>query len=177
MNILWFTNTILEDARNYLELPLTGSGFWLSALLRALLHCDPNIKFTIVSPHIEDQYSSFVVNEVNYILVPAGKKLVNLTKDYFALRYAHKIVASTKPDLIHVHGTERVWGNLKTTIPVVISIQGIVSEISKKIIQFGVNTILKRSLSQQFLQYKLSSLREKHIVKKTQVFFWANKLG
>ena len=63
-----------------------------------------------------------------------NRALPDKNKDKRELDEIYKIVQTINPDIIHVHGTEDNWGMIQkyTTIPTVVSIQGLLLPISEK---------------------------------------------
>lgn len=62
-------------------------------------------------------------------------RLSDRDKEEMALPQILSIINTVKPDIIHIHGTEELWGKVMdyvNNIPIVISIQGLISPIKEK---------------------------------------------
>lgn len=145
MKVLWFTNTPCSstgrDGRKII------SGGWLSALeqeLRAYPDIHLEIAFLSSEP---SEGSPFVYEGVKYYPIKPysagsylGFRLRRLTMSRRGLQKAvvarmKEIVEESAPDIIHIHGTEKPFGHIAEhvkDIPVVYSIQGIVSACVEK---------------------------------------------
>jgi len=145
MKILWLAPFPLSELSNNLPGYYHNSpskGMWLLNLLNEL------IKFKDLEVHVVTYTSkikhSIKISQGNliYHIVKHGIPFINKGyPNYFpvhkAFRYPFlkrklwKIINSIDPDLIHVHGTEDVYGlvPLLTKIPVIVSMQGIIGEI------------------------------------------------
>ena len=136
MKILWFTNVPI-GLENYYGIQ-NKSGFWLSSLASYL-------KEEVVL-HVAFYYTkhngSFEHNGIHYHPMRyknywkiAIKNRFNIgTVDSDDIENYLCLINEINPDLIHLHGTENTFTCLidKTEIPVVVSIQGILSTIGKR---------------------------------------------
>lgn len=141
MKILWFTNTACSASE--ILFPNHNRGGWLSSLEKELsLHDE--IELHIAFYHSE-KLEQFTYNKT--VFHPIFRSNSNSKFLRYVLRVLHKesddikdvlalvdIVNNVKPDLIHVHGTEENFGLVqsKVTIPVIISIQGVLNSIVEK---------------------------------------------
>lgn len=141
MKILWFTNTACSASE--ILFPNHNRGGWLSSLEKELsLHDE--IELHIAFYHSE-KLEQFTYNKT--VFHPIFRSNSNSKFLRYVLRVLHKesddikdvlalvdIVNNVQPDLIHVHGTEENFGLVqsKVTIPVIISIQGVLSSIVEK---------------------------------------------
>lgn len=139
MKVLWFTNTpsLAGDKIGY---KLSGGG-WISSLEKKL-RLQPNVKLAVAfcSPK---NLSSFIDEDTIYYPIVI-KKRNKFAKHFLPIRTFKetspdkkrliKIIHDFKPDIIHIHGTENSFGEIlyETDIPVVISIQGILTVIASK---------------------------------------------
>jgi len=144
MRVLWFTNILMPDACRSLgrSAPRVG-GWWMTTLLGRLQKRE-GLKLAVVTADAcEDAH--FEVNGVEYFLVK-GSWYDSILSRFGSLRpslpsrrsvneYA-SIVKQWNPDVIHVHGTERDYGLVKswggTEKPVVVSIQGLMAPYARK---------------------------------------------
>lgn len=185
MKILWCTNTPCSSAEK-LSLGLNRGG-WLISLEKEL-SIQKDIELHVVFYHTKELVPFNYNNTWFYPI----KRRYNSTKfqRYFArllklqnndkieIKQLNSIVEQIKPDLIHVHGTEENFGLIQyyTNIPVVISIQGILSSIVEKFFS-GIpadiakkhnstkSKISAKSAKSEFYSYKEKSIRERDILK------------
>lgn len=133
MKILWFANTPC-GASERLN-PNISSGGWLVSLDKIV---SENFDLHIAFYHHEDLKPFKLGNTTYhplYIKQSISSKLISLiTKNFINtenVNYLVEKVNEVKPDLIHIHGTENDFIKLIdfTNIPIVVSIQGVVSVI------------------------------------------------
>jgi glycosyltransferase involved in cell wall biosynthesis len=139
IKILWFSNT---PANGVIGIGLNniGSGTWLRALdLELQDKVDLNIAF------YHNKAIHFTVGNTKYFGIAKYQNYSEKIKFKFLERFfdyvydnEHQgrfmnIVNLVKPDLIHLHGTENPFGCLigKTSIPIVVSIQGLTNSVLK----------------------------------------------
>ena len=137
MKVLWFCNT-QANADEYFNLKLSGTGGWLKSLDRSIQnHLDLHVAFYDLS-----NSSSFKHLNTTYhpVKIEYGKIAI-LFKLFFGYDYdehsTSDIVAianKVKPDLIHIHGSEYNFASLieKVKVPVLVSIQGVLTVIEYK---------------------------------------------
>jgi len=184
MKVLWFTNTAC-NAGEYLKLKNYRGG-WLDSLDLQIQKTN-NIDLNIAFYHYNFLEPFNYLNS-HYYPILSNKKKRNKFRRYINrfksdtiwhedIDLYLQIINNVQPDIIHVHGTENPFGLLYNyiDIPIVISIQGIVtvynhkyfSGIPKKHILKG-NTLRKHIKGDSFLfKYKkFESLvpREKQIL-------------
>lgn len=138
MRVLWFSNTP-ANAIEYFNKEIKGTGGWLKAIDEELQN--------YVDLHIAFHYSyynntTFKYKNTTYHPIKIYKskfhkywsiftnKVIN---EEFKSEYL-KIIDEVQPDIIHIHGTENPFGCIidEIDIPVVISIQGVLTVISHK---------------------------------------------
>jgi glycosyltransferase involved in cell wall biosynthesis len=185
MKILWFANT--PCSANEILYSNYNRGGWLSSLESELIN-NEEIELNIAF-YYNSEIDSFVYKKTHYYPIfrkNSKTKLNRLLKrlsfslkdDNFEIKQLLEIVNIVKPDLIHIHGTEENFGLIQShiEIPVIISIQGIVSSIVEKffsgITYFSIlkhtslkNTLLVLSPLYDFKNLSAKSLREKKILK------------
>jgi len=141
MKILWFTNTPC-GATEKLKTNLHAGG-WLKSLEDKLVE-QKDIELNICF-YWNKELAPFQFNKATYypiLRTSSETKIGRYTNRVFKTMYNDKketlkllkVVEIVNPDLIHIHGTEDNFGLIQsyTKIPVVISIQGILSSCSEK---------------------------------------------
>lgn len=139
MKVLWFSNTPALGI-NYLkkDFRLAQSGGWLYALNREVqIQTDLSIVFLHPYNQVAFKYektSYYPIHTGNILIENLKRRLFNKVFDNDFLADYLKIIELTKPDIIHIHGTENAFLCLlkHTNIPVVISIQGNLSVLHYK---------------------------------------------
>jgi glycosyltransferase involved in cell wall biosynthesis len=191
MRVLWFTNIPLQPVTRKLGFPDIVRGGWMDSLMSALQNY-PNLKLGVVSAS-EFDYDFFEESGTKFYNIQCPSehgKLITIYRRWVStidvpngLSKCVDVVENFKPDLIHVHGSERFYGAIadKTSIPTVISIQGILTVYEE--FYFGRLSFkdkLRDILSLNFLrgidsfhQYrfmKKSAIRERQILKSCKYF-------
>jgi glycosyltransferase involved in cell wall biosynthesis len=136
MKVLWFTNSP-GNSIEYLDDVFVGSS-WIPALDRKIQNkTDLHIAFPY--PKIT---KSFKYGETTYHPLGRSNWRIHAILSQFRTRFEGKqelntflrIIEEIKPDIIHVHGTENMFGRIipRTEIPVVVSLQGCLTVIEHK---------------------------------------------
>lgn len=131
MRVLWFANTPCNAVEHMKELTIGGG--WLQTLdLYMQEKVELHIAFYANWPE-----STFTCRKSTYHVIPSNSIRVSNVKNIFFPHVIHHedtsryldIVNRVKPDLIHLHGTENAYGTMlsKVSVPVVVSIQGIMT--------------------------------------------------
>lgn len=113
----------------------------MSALLDRLALAPGGVSLGVATafPGIPD--SSFSDGNVRYFVVGQPRRLPTFACRESDLVKCAKIVADFQPDLIHIHGTERFYGLLKSRrlidVPAVFSLQGLLGPYSRYANYFG----------------------------------------
>jgi len=137
LRVLWFVNIPLPAVTERHGAPPIHHGSWLDQLETAVRGC-PDTALGIAAAG-QDSQESFESAGVAYFglgsererygyqrVARRWRRLLQADRD---LRACERIVDAFRPDLIHVHGTEKQFGLLasRCPVPVVISIQGVLS--------------------------------------------------
>ena len=133
MKILWVVNHYMDDLAKELGKPIPISGSWLVETSKKLKSFN-DIEVNIVCP-TEFNDKEKTINNINYYLLKMNSidKYIKPTKKLS--NSCTNLLDEIKPDIIHIQGSEFAFGLeflLQKDIPVVISIQGLISEIVKK---------------------------------------------
>ena len=137
MKVLWFSNTP-ANADEYLNLQLKGTGGWLKVLDKELQN---EVDLHIAFYHNTKTIIKFVYGKTTYYTIPkfanktkVFKKIAGLPIDDEDIKYYLDIIKVVNPDLIHLHGTENLFGCITSAVqmPVVVSIQGNATVINHK---------------------------------------------
>jgi glycosyltransferase involved in cell wall biosynthesis len=191
MRVLWFTT--IPPFTNRLGNPNMphGSGTWVDSL-RLAIRSNPTLKLGVAWDS-ETDYKPFEEDGTSFYSVLRPRR--SGTIDSMIRRWLHtdeypnglsnclNIIEEFKPDIIHVHGSENFFGKLikETSIPVVISIQGILLVCER--CYFGgftfsdkFNSIVSRKFIRgtgsihSYLTMKQSAYREMQILKACKYF-------
>lgn len=116
-------------------------GSWTEPLLKQLV-LSPGLKLGFLLPAKDKGKNEFEVSNVDMFYVDLKLKSLyeNMSLD-MASKFK-EVIDQFKPDLIHVHGTEKNWAQIQNhvpSIPIVISIQGIMMGYRR----FGLNFLEK----------------------------------
>lgn len=183
--ILWLSNTP-SGAIEKLS-PNTVAGGWMQSLEEQLVE-DKNIEL-YVAFYYNHPIEPFKHKKTQYYPVlrsNTGSKFSRLIRrmpfgkndDETELQKVLEIIEEVKPDIIHVHGTEENWGLIQkyTKIPVIVSIQGILSPYTERFfsgipkrvafINEGIKQkLLFKSANLSYSQMKKNAIREQEILK------------
>lgn len=131
IKVLWFTNT----SSNYnTSGNVYNGGGWISSLEKEL-KTKPNIKLG-VSFFGQGDFNS-EINGVSYYPMSVDRRFKSKLKRFCNIKEQEKsqitemlkVVNDFKPDLIHIFGSEQIFGllNLHTKIPIIIHLQGLIN--------------------------------------------------
>ena len=138
MKVLWFTNNFLPE-RPGKALDLRGTGGWMSALMSALKDRS-DLELSVACARPAQRIESYTANGIQCFVVPCGPREHSIDQQN-ALRDCSGVVDKVRPDLVHVHGTERFYGLLAArrliSCPLVISLQGLLGPYSEWYHYFG----------------------------------------
>lgn len=190
MRVLWFTGNAMPDINRHFGMEDRGTGGWMGALLEQMKEYE-DIELGIVTATPQFPDISVKIDGVDYFVIhqkiskfrPAICSVDN-KPEYLAR--CIRIIEQFKPDLIHIHGTERFYGSIVfeklIDIPVIISIQGIMNACSEWYRWFGKMTLWNIFLATNsdtfrmsglfwyYLEAKLRARREKLVFKKAKYF-------
>jgi len=178
MKVLWFTNKLLTPVCSYLGNFSAKGGGWMDALRSNIelevsgidLHIASFSKRYFSPVKIGNTTYYSIVQDVPSIRIK--RVLSNWKHNRFSdkeLQQCNALIISCKPDIIHVHGSENIFGLVqdKTNIPVVISLQGILQ--SYQYFNFPSISCLERIRTESILAFlKGSSLTHISITNKRQ---------
>ncbi|MEF2154767.1 glycosyltransferase family 4 protein [Luteimonas sp. FXH3W] len=121
MRVLWVSNTLFPDIAKRHGLPEPVFGGWMYGAAKAL-SAVPGVELSVAALHDGPTMIGETIDGIEYHLI---SRRVGLDQQW------RRIVDASRPDLVHVHGTEFVHGlaliKLFPEIPSVVSIQGLVS--------------------------------------------------
>ena len=191
MRILFFTNLPLPEVYKKLEKKPSVFQGWAENLRLALSNrSDFVLGFASIS---QLDYLPFSIDNCIYynISAPPLKRHVRAWVNNWyhssdfpgCLDQCTKTINEFGPDIIHIHGTEGPYGLIQTqtTIPTVISIQGLLNVIERQYFSgleiidtirdvFSINFIKGSGLIHNYLTFKNAARREKIIIKHSRYF-------
>lgn len=182
MKVTWITHLAMNSVCDHLDRKRPVSGGWLETMKMELL-CTDNIELCIicVDKDKEDVVLNFHEDTIDYVYV--GTKVSTydgrLTKDF--ITNLNKCILDSKPDIIHIHGTEfpislALQNQVIDTVPICVSIQGLISVIAERFYWGGLVDYENLSLLEKlplFVQWKKALRRgvfEKEVIKKYHYF-------
>lgn len=134
MKVLWFTNNPMPAVNQRVGRPDEGSGFWMSALLEWLKARD-DVRLGVATAAPGFSNAHFEEDRVAYFVVSQPRRLSIFAQRKRDIKRCVDIVSEWKPDLVHIHGSERFYGLLKSRklidVPMVISLQGLLGPCSQ----------------------------------------------
>lgn len=191
MRVLWFTNIPLLPVTRRLQNPNKVTEGWNDAL-RLALQSYTNLELGVASVSAID-YEPFEEDRTVFynILIPPQtgtieavyRRWLQRSEFHNGINKCLDIINSFKPDIIHIQGSEGFYGLIvkETSIPVILSIQGILSVIEKGYLSgYTFNDILMDTFSMYFirgasavhnnLSMKNSACREREIIRSCSYF-------
>ena len=127
MNILWTVNTLMPEVANELGIKSMHSLSWVNAMSKRLKN-RKSITLAIACKGKGEKIQKHTLNDISYYILPHNCH----KKDYWQI-----IIDDFRPDIIHAYGTESNHNLLllknHKDIPIVISLQGILSEYVRHI--------------------------------------------
>lgn len=174
MKVLWTVNVIFPYPASEMGLKMTPYGGWLFGLFSKIREY-PNIELCIVTTYRGKKLKMFKNSNVIYYLVPcvnAKKKTRKL------INYCRYIYNEFKPDIIHIHGTEYIYGKIfqevSNNAKNVVSIQGLTSICSNYYManlkvsdirrNFTIRNIIKGNILREQKKFFRSGKIEKAII-------------
>lgn len=159
MKVLWFSNTPALG-QEYLNQQLKGTGGWMAALDKSMQEeVELSVAFTYPYPIEPFRYGKtkyYPVYTGNIVIENLKQRWLNKVYDKDFLPDYLKVIETVKPDIIHIYGTENSFSCIidKVKIPVVVSIQGVLTVIFHKYIS-GLHG---RYIHSKQLSFNLKSL-------------------
>ena len=159
MKILWITNTIIPEVAKELNLKTSLSGSWLVDYAEKLADCE-DVSFAIMTyANVEKDFDVEACGIRNFIFAGGGKRLLLDSKKN--LQDCENVLQTFKPDVIHILGTEYSMGyamlkvNEKYGIPILLTIQGILTRISEEYYAgLSLGQILRIGSFKEWLKFK-----------------------
>lgn len=134
MKILWIVNILFPEAQQLLfgSGALKASGGWMLGAAEALLGLG-NVELYVSCPANVKALCRLDGKRIHYYVFPYGKGNTKRNPEY--RKYWKQIAEQVRPDVVHIHGTEFSHGLAYVdecgSDNVVVSIQGLTSEIAK----------------------------------------------
>ena len=153
MKVLWFSVTPLSlNAKE--NTGIEGKG-WISSLLQIALgikDLELVVAYGNQSPFKKEVEETYRLKIIPINICRYGKRqiikdmMTSREVDDFVISESLKIIQENKPDLIHIFGAEWCYGMLAShvTVPVVIHIQGLWSQIRNSLLLPGQSTLFDR---------------------------------
>lgn len=143
MRILWFVNIPLPGHTGAEAGAFRTSGGWLVTLLEHLPR-RTDLEIAVATAHPVPKVVEHRASGVDFFLVPC-RKSGGAFASVRALRHCVELVRDWRPDLVHIHGTERFYGLLSARrmieTPTVISLQGLLGPYAEWYHYFGKSTL------------------------------------
>jgi glycosyltransferase involved in cell wall biosynthesis len=150
MRVFWITHDVFEVFFPYVKGQPTKGGSWVAPLFYNILQ-QPGITLASVTPVINGNEQKQEIDGVVYYSIRISKnENASVMSANLANRYL-SVINDFQPDIIHIHGTEKNFALLRkyvdTKIPIVCSIQGIVSSCLDYLKYSVANAELKKHRS------------------------------
>ncbi|WKA50214.1 glycosyltransferase family 4 protein [Planococcus liqunii] len=139
MKVLWVTNHYLPDLAEFLKEKKSFSGSWLVQTVKELSKSE-NIEIHVLCPSKKKFLQNININGIVYHTIPTSNKDKFFKPTTSYIFCMNNIIKNIKPDIIHLHGSEFAYSQAYLeieNIPVILSIQGLISQVNKKQYYFG----------------------------------------
>ena len=135
MRVLWFTNIPMPEFSRHLGDNQSVKGGWMTSLADAIRE-ENSVSLGIASCVLGQPATHANIAGISHFNIPLQfSDELESQPSAATLRQCKKVVDEFKPDVIHIHGTEKFYGLLTArghiTTPTVISIQGLVKECAR----------------------------------------------
>lgn len=150
MRVLWFTNVPMPGMLDSESRRLEGAGSWMVALLDRLV-AEREVEMAVACVWPGLQTTEIIKSDrLRFYPVAQGPawRLFGFLHPDDDLRYLERcvdVIEQVRPDVVHIHGTERFYGLLgarkMTSVPLVISMQGLIHYYSHFRNYFGVASL------------------------------------
>lgn len=137
MRVMWFTHLPVAAINRHMGRKTRGTGFWIHSLVEPLM-ASGQVELAIGTATPGDPAFHFEEDGVRYFNVADSKTaevygMFRQTRLRRMLRQCAEKVRQWKPDVIHVHGTERPFGLMRARelidVPTLVSIQGLIEQV------------------------------------------------
>jgi L-malate glycosyltransferase len=150
----------------------------------SLLRAKDGIELAIATAVPGAPAMQFTSDGIRYYTIAQAARTHFLKHSKANLERARAIVADYHPDIIHVHGTERFYGlivGMDLDVPVVVSIQGLVSQVRKflfaglsfreRLRALRIRDVLRwTGPFPEYLSWRSGAAREMEIISRNQYF-------
>ena len=182
IKVLWFTNTSSNYSSN---LNVYNGGGWISSLEKELKIVN-NITLGVSFFGQGEDFNS-EINGVSYYPISLDLSLKSKLKRFCNIKEQEKsqinemlnVINHFKPDLIHIFGTEKIFGllSLFTKVPIIIHLQGLINPYLNAYFPPSysfIDLLLQNKFSLQRLKnyqdFKKSAKRESEILQNCNFF-------
>lgn len=132
MKVLWIVNAMFPEISETLSLPKALSQGWLLDIAQKIGETKGMELIVVTAYPVSKLQRITTETAVHYIMPICGR----FSSDRFYEMYIKKIYEDEKPDVIHLHGTECLWGRVflrkYPQVPSLLTIQGIMTRISEE---------------------------------------------
>ena len=153
MRIMWFVNDPLPVLSRHLGRATGGSGSWMSNLLEQLVGI-PGVTLDVVTAAQGLPDYRYSEGGVNYFVIGQPRYYPFFKHRKRDIERSVEIIREQRPDLVHIHGTERFFGLIPArglvSTPCVISLQGLLEPYVPEL--FGALSPLDLLRSQRFIE-------------------------
>lgn len=129
MRILWITADVLDPFFPFVEGNPSRGGSWIDPLFFSLAK-NQNNQMGILSPVLNGKNQTKKIDGIMHFAVPMRKNGMTISFSKEMSIDCLTAITNFKPEIIHVHGIEKNFGQLRKyldkNIPIVCSIQGVI---------------------------------------------------
>lgn len=156
MRVLHFTNIPFDvEQLRTLGKSISGSGGWMAALLGRMMS-EKDIQLAVASLDNVPKIQVSRDERIECYRIPRGR-FQNRQSQKFGLSNCLDLIRNWQPDIIHIHGTENLYGLLSARgmidCPAVISLQGLIGPSSEWYHYFGNRSLIDVAKMHRWLEF------------------------
>lgn len=134
MRVLWSVFIVFPEVAEKVGMKPLYACTWVRAMAEKFRRRD-DVKLAVVTVGNAETVQKYEVDNIDFYFLPGGKKVYQTGGGDLVKNAWNEIIADFKPDVIHAYGTEYAHNKtlieMKQSVPVVISLQGILKDYEK----------------------------------------------
>jgi len=134
MRVLWSVFIVFPEVAEKVGMKPLYACTWVRAMAEKFRRRD-DVKLAVVTVGNSESVQKHEVDNIVFYFLPGGKKVYKTGGGEMTRNAWNEILADFKPDVIHAYGTEYAHNktliNMNQSVPVVISLQGILKDYEK----------------------------------------------
>jgi len=155
LRVLWFSNVPMPVMAQRAGKGNEGGGHWVAQLAQHVMKSE-RIELGIATAFPGMREEHFQEDGVDYFVIPQPRRFPIFGMRAVDIAKCRAVIERFKPDIIHIHGSERFFGMVKAegniSIPTIVSIQGLLGPFSTVRHFFGTLSLCEIFQSIRFIE-------------------------